>query len=146
MDRLHIRLATLSDLDDIVRMILRDSMVPAEPRTREEYVKAFQEITTDPNNKLVVAEFQGSVAGTLQLTFIPGLKSGWRALVESVRVRDDLRNLRIGSRMMEWVIERARERGCYLVQLTTNTGRKDAQRFYQRLGFEPTHVGMKLYL
>ncbi len=85
-------------------------------------------------------------SGTLQLTFIPGLKSGWRAQVESVRVREDLRNLHIGTRMMEWVIERARQRGCYLLQLTTNAGRKDAQRFYQRLGFQPTHLGMKLYL
>jgi GNAT superfamily N-acetyltransferase len=146
MDQLDIRLATLADLDEIVAMITRDSMVPAAPLTRDEHVKAFEEITMDPDNELVVVTFQGSVAGTLQLTFIPGLKSGWRAQVESVRVREDLRNLRIGSRMMDWVIDRARDRGCYLVQLTTNTGRKDAQRFYQRLGFEPTHVGMKLYL
>lgn len=146
MDSLTIRLANLSDLDEIVQMIERDSLVPFESRTREEHVKSFEEMTLHPDNELVVAAFEGRVAGTLQLTFIPGLKSGWRAQVEAVRVREDLRNLHIGTRMMDWVIERARQRGCYLLQLTTNAGRKDAQRFYQRLGFEPTHIGMKLYL
>lgn len=121
-------------------------MVTAAELSREERIRAFEEIMGHRDNAIVVAMLGDLVAGTLQLTFIPGLKSGWRAQVESVRVRDDLRNLRIGSRMMEWAIERARERGCYLVQLTTNTGRKEAQRFYRRLGFEPTHVGMKRYL
>ena len=82
------------------------------------------------------------------MTFIPGLSFGgtWRAQVEAVRVRNDLRNQRIGTRLMEWVVTRARERGCRLVQLTTNVKRHDAQRFYQRLGFVPSHVGMKLML
>jgi GNAT superfamily N-acetyltransferase len=146
MEQLEIRLATLLELDDIVEMIGRDSVVPFESRTREEYIAAFEEMTGHPDNALVVAMLGKIVAGTLQLTFIPGLKSGWRAQVEAVRVREDLRNLQIGSQMMQWVIERARERGCYLLQLTTNLERKDAQRFYGRLGFEATHVGMKLYL
>ena len=66
--------------------------------------------------------------------------------MEAVRVRDDIRNQRIGTRMIEWVIQRARDRHCRLVQLTTNKVRVDAQRFYQRLGFIPSHVGMKLIL
>lgn len=146
MDQLSIRPATLAELDEIVRMITRESLVPAAPLTREERIRAFEEVMDHRDNAIVVAMLGDQVAGTLQLTFIPGLKSGWRAQVENVRVRDDLRNLRIGSRMMEWAIQRARERGCYLVQLTTNTARVNAQRFYKRLGFEPTHVGMKLYL
>ncbi len=146
MDQLNIRLATLAELDEIVRMISRDSMVPAAVRTREDYFKDFEEIAVHPDNELVVAMLGDVVAGTLQLTFIPGLKSGWRGLVESVRVREDVRNLSIGTKMMEWAIQRARERGCYLVQLTTNVARVDAQRFYRRLGFEATHLGMKRYL
>ena len=70
----------------------------------------------------------------------------WRALVEAVRVRDDIRNQRISTRLMEWVIQRARDRQCRLIQLTTNKVRVDAHRFYQRLGFIPSHVGMKLML
>jgi GNAT superfamily N-acetyltransferase len=145
MDPLNIRLATLSDLDDIVPLIERDSLVRFPTHTHENYAKAFAEIATHPDNAVVVATLGNQVVGTLQLTFIPGLK-GWRAQVEAVRVREDLRNQGIGARMMEWVIDRSRERGCYLVQLTTNAARKDAQRFYQRFGFEASHVGMKLYL
>jgi len=73
-------------------------------------------------------------------------RGAWRAQVEGVRVREDLRNRRIGTRLMEWAIGRARERGCRLVQLTSNKSRLDARRFYERLGFSASHVGMKLYL
>jgi GNAT superfamily N-acetyltransferase len=43
-------------------------------------------------------------------------------------------------------MERAREQGCGLVQLTTDRARGDAHRFYERLGFEASHLGMKLDL
>ncbi len=145
-----IRRATLNDLDAILAMIQRDSFTyqQEDPGGREDYVRAFEEIARDANNELIVAERGGEIVGTLQLTFIPGLtyRGGWRAQVEAVRVRHDLRNLQIGTRMMEWVIARARERGCRIVQLTTNVARVDAQRFYKRLGFEASHVGMKLTL
>ncbi len=147
---LEIRPATRSDLDVILQMLSRDSFAsPLENLSREEdYLRTFDAIGSHPDNELVVATFRGEVVGTLQLTFIPGLgyQGGWRAQVEGVRVRHDLRNLRIGTRLMEWVVARARSRQCRLVQLTTNAARKDAQRFYERLGFKPSHVGMKLYL
>ncbi len=145
-----IRSATSKDLDAILAMIQRDSFTfhAGDSDGRDDYVRAFEEIERDPNNELIVAERDGEVIGTLQLTFIPGLtyRGAWRAQVEAVRVRHDLRNLQIGTRMMEWVIARARERGCSVVQLTTNIARTDAQRFYKRLGFEASHVGMKLKL
>jgi GNAT superfamily N-acetyltransferase len=147
---LEIRAARNSDLEEILRLLARDSFtVQAEDENgRSHYLEAFDAIAAAPDNQLVVATLGDEVVGTLQLTFIPGLthRGGWRAQVEGVRVRDDLRNLRIGTRLMEWVIARARERHCRLVQLTTNLRRIDAQRFYQRLGFTPSHVGMKLYL
>ncbi len=73
-------------------------------------------------------------------TIIPGLRhqGGWRAHVEAVRAREDLRNQRIGARLMEWVTGRARERDCRLVQLKTNRARLDAHRFYEQLGFTPS--------
>jgi len=85
------------------------------------------------------------IVATLQLTYIPGLSRGGmrRALVEAVRVRSDLRGQRIGERLMEAAMDRARQRGCALIQLTTDLRRTDAHRFYQRLGFETTHAGMK---
>jgi ribosomal protein S18 acetylase RimI-like enzyme len=142
---IQIRLATESDLDAIVGLLERDSF-NYSPKPRTEWAHAFEEVAAHPDNEIIVATLGDEVVGTLQLTFIPGLNFHWRAQVEAVRVREDLRNLRIGSRLMEWVISRARARQCSLVQLTTNVARKDAQRFYQRLGFKPTHIGMKLNL
>lgn len=111
-------------------------------------MEAFAAIQAHPDNELIVATLDGEVVGTLQLTFIPGLSfdGAWRAQVEGVRVREDLRNRGFGARLMEWVIARSRERGCHLIQLTSNQARVDARRFYERLGFKPTHVGMKLHL
>jgi GNAT superfamily N-acetyltransferase len=145
MTEIQIRLATEPDVDAIFQLLQGDAFV-FEPGTREDYIRAFQEVTAHPDNELVVATLGSEIVGTLQLTFIPGLGIRRRALVESVRVRQDLRNLRIGTRLMEWVVDRARARKCSLVQLTTNVARKDAQRFYQRLGFQPSHIGMKLHL
>jgi ribosomal protein S18 acetylase RimI-like enzyme len=128
MDNLNIRIARIEDLDAIVDLIQRDSFIYNE-NDPTDYPRAFEEIANHPDNELVVAVRGEEVVGTLQLTFIPGLNYGgaWRAQVEAVRVRQNLRNLRIGTRLMEWVIERARARNCRVVQLTTNVARKDAQ-------------------
>jgi GNAT superfamily N-acetyltransferase len=146
----EVRLARRSDLPAIMELILRDSLSqPAqEGGPTDEQLRAFEEITAHPDNEIIVATWRNEVVATLQLTYIPGLayQGGWRAQVEAVRVREDLRNLQIGTRLMEWAVARARERRCRLVQLTTNRARIDAQRFYERLGFTPSHVGMKLLL
>jgi GNAT superfamily N-acetyltransferase len=141
-------LAGRADVPAIVKMLKLDavSKPPAEYGALEQQISAFDEIAADPDNELIVATLAVEIVATLQLTFIPGLSYGWRAQVEGVRVRNDVRNQRIGARLMEWVIQRARDRKCQLVQLTTNGARVDAQRFYARLGFKPSHVGMKLYL
>jgi GNAT superfamily N-acetyltransferase len=97
---------------------------------------------------LAVLDRDGEVLGTLQLTFTPGLsRLGMkRATIEAVRVRDDQRGSGLGKRFIEWAIEQARLAGCGLVQLTTDATRADAHRFYERLGFKATHIGMKLPL
>jgi GNAT superfamily N-acetyltransferase len=147
---IEIKLAERADLPEIVQMLLRDARLELHPQDgpSDEQIRAFDAMAEDPDNRLVVAKMHGAVVGTLQLTFVPGLsqKGMWRAQVEAVRVRDDLRNQRIGTRMMEWAIDRARERGCWMVQLTTHHTRRDAHRFYERLGFTASHIGMKLYL
>lgn len=114
----------------------------------ESYIKAFREIDADPNNELVVAELDGEVVGTLQLTYIPSIsfQGGKRCTVESVRVDEKLRGKGIGREMMRWAIERAKAKGCISMQLTTNNDRTDAHRFYESLGFSKSHVGMKLKL
>lgn len=113
------------------------------------YAEAFDAIDRDPNNELiVVTDVSDRVVGAMQLTFIPNIsyRGGWRLLVEGVRVHAELRSSGIGRRMFEWCIARARERGCVMVQLTTDKTRPDAKRFYETLGFVATHEGMKLHL
>jgi GNAT superfamily N-acetyltransferase len=95
-----------------------------------------------------VAEEEGRVVATLQRTFVPSLthRGGERAQVEGVRVAASHRGRGTGRSLLGWVVERARERGCRMVQLTTDKRRPDALRFYESLGFEATHEGMKLRL
>jgi GNAT superfamily N-acetyltransferase len=88
------------------------------------------------------------VVGVLQLTFIPSItyRGGWRALIEGVRVAAAIRSGGVGRQLVEWAIARARERGCHVVQLTSDKSRVDAIRFYERLGFVASHEGLKLSL
>lgn len=146
------RPATRGDVDVIVRMLADDPLGAqreqyASPLPRS-YERAFEAIQADPNNELVVAEADGRVVGVVQLTFIPYLthQGSWRALIEGVRVDASARSQGVGQRMFTWAIERARERGCRIVQLTTDKSRPDALRYYQRLGFVASHEGMKLVL
>ena len=149
---LTFRHATSSDLPDIVRMLADDVLGSTRERYERplptNYVKAFEEIDIDKNNELVISELDGVVVGTLQLTFTPSLsfQGGKRASVESVRVDEAYRGKGIGREMMLRAIERAKEKGCISMQLTTNADRTDAQRFYKNLGFSASHVGMKLKL
>ncbi|MBB0232491.1 GNAT family N-acetyltransferase [Streptomyces calidiresistens] len=114
------------------------------------YRRAFERIAADPAQFLLVAErtADGTVVGTLQLTVIPGLSrcGSDRALIEAVRVHASERGTGLGTRLMEWAIAEARRRGCAMVQLTSDAGREDAHRFYERMGFVPSHVGFKLPL
>jgi GNAT superfamily N-acetyltransferase len=97
---------------------------------------------------LVAAEIDGRVIGTLQLTFIPGLsfRGAWRGLIEAVRIHSDVRGQRLGEQLIDWAVERCRERDCFLVQLTSSNERTDAHRFYKRLGWAQSHTGFKLKL
>ncbi|NIL42428.1 GNAT family N-acetyltransferase [Salinispora arenicola] len=112
------------------------------------YERAFADIAADPRNDLVVAEAGGEVLGCMQLTYIPGLgrHGAERLLIESVRVRSDVRGQGVGRQMMVWAVDQARAHGCALVQLTTDKSRHEAHRFYLSLGFVASHEGMKLAL
>jgi len=149
---LEMRQATAADIPAIVRMLADDFLGQqrediSEP-INENYLTAFREIDADPNNELIVAELDGEIVGTLQLVITPSLsyKGSKRSMVESVRVDSKLRGQGIGRRMMLWAMERARERGCISMHLTSHGEREDAHRFYEKLGFAKSHVGMKLSL
>ena len=152
MSRLTYRDAAAADLGFIVNLIVEDSVVPTndEPGRPDHprYVAALEAITRDPNQRAVVAEYEGHPVGTLQLTFIPGINrlGEWRCLIEAVHIAPTHRNLGLGGEMIGWAIDQARARGCGVVQLTSNKKRLDAHRFYERLGFKKSHEGLKLSL
>ncbi len=151
--RPSIRRAQRADLAAIVRLLADDPLGASRERPEDplpaSYGGAFEAIDRDPNNELVVAcGGPGEVLAVLQLTFIPYLthQGCWRAMIEGVRVDSRLRGQGVGRFLLLWAIERARERGCGIVQLTTNKARPDALRFYQQLGFVASHEGLKLDL
>ena len=146
------RAATEDELLAIVRLyaddVLRSASEITDAPLDSRYVRAFSEIARDRNQLLAVADDAGELVGTLQLTFIPGLmfRGAWRGQIESVRIASDRRGQGLGGRFMTWAVERCRERGCRMVQLMSTTSRTEAHRFYERLGFVPTHNGYKLQL
>ena len=146
------RLAERKDLPAIVRMLADDDLGSQRERYEtplpESYYTAFEQINNDPNHELIVAELDGEVIGTLHLIFIPSIsyQGKLRAQVESVRVESKFQSRGIGTKMMLWVIDRAKTRGAHIMQLTTHHTRADAHRFYERLGFKGSHLGMKLSL
>jgi GNAT superfamily N-acetyltransferase len=150
MTAVVIRRATATDVPGIVAMLADDEIGAARetPGDLTPYQAAFTAIDADPNQLLVVADRNGELLGTLQLTIIPGLsrQGATRALVEAVRVASAARGLGLGTTLMQWSIEEARTRGCAILQLTSDKARVDAHRFYQNLGFAQTHEGFKLQL
>ncbi|MEU8958907.1 GNAT family N-acetyltransferase [Streptomyces sp. NPDC048518] len=150
MGDLEIRPATAADLPAIVGMLADDPLGAAResPDDLAPYVTAFELLAADPNQHLVVAEREGRVVGTLQLTIIPGLsrKGATRSIIEGVRIHAEERGSGLGTRFIEWAVEESRRHNCQLVQLTSDASRTDAHRFYERLGFSASHVGFKLQL
>jgi GNAT superfamily N-acetyltransferase len=146
-----LRVATRADVPAVLELLENDEISRSRmlsEATDAALWKAFEEIDADPRNELIVADDGGAVVGTCQLTFTPSLsrRGAERMTIEAVRVRSDRRGDGLGRAMMQWALQRARERGCGLAQLTTDKRRTDAQRFYAGLGFVATHEGMKLTL
>lgn len=146
------RFAKRGDVPAVVKLLSEDELGSQRERYEEPlpeaYYIAFEQIQRDTNHELIVAEADGQVIGTLHLMFLPSLsfQGSLRAQVESVRVAASQRGRGLGREMMKWTIERAKARGAYIVQLTTHKSRENAHRFYERLGFKGTHLGMKLSL
>ena len=149
---LILRDARREDVPALVRMLADDDLGRSRDRFEEPlpaaYYDAYDEIAADPNNRLLVAEIDGEIVGTMQLSFLRMLsrKGSMRAEVEAVRVASRLRGKGLGRQMMAQAIEMARARGCVMMQLASNKSRTAAHRFYEQLGFVASHVGMKLAL
>lgn len=152
MSDIIFRTARLADLPEIVALLADDALGSQRETVSspvdERYVAAFMAINADPNQRLVVAVDADRVIGTLQLSFIPGIarRGAWRGQIEAVRIAAPFRSTGVGQQLFEWAISECQSRGCQLVQLTTDKGRPDAHRFYEKLGFVASHEGYKLHL
>ncbi|KAF1031153.1 MAG: Aminoalkylphosphonate N-acetyltransferase [Pseudomonas sp.] len=150
MSAIIFRTAVLADLPAIVELLASDELGSQRETVSspldERYMAAFNAIEADPNQRLVVAVEGNTVIGTLQLSFIPGIarRGSWRGQIEAVRIAAPYRSAGIGQQIFEWAIAACKSRGCQLVQLTTDKGRPDAHRFYEKLGFVASHEGYKL--
>jgi Predicted acetyltransferase len=146
---LTIREAELRDLEAIIRLHEEDDLSSHgdawTPESRPAYEAAFAAIARSPENSLFVALDGEEVVGTFQLTFIPNLtgRGSLRVKVESVKVKGARRSGGIGSRMMTFAEEEARRRGARLMELSSQKARKEAHRFYERLGYTRSHEGFK---
>ncbi|MFD6566392.1 GNAT family N-acetyltransferase [Micromonospora profundi] len=147
MSDMIFREASRADLPAVIALLADDVLGKARDfiDVDDAYERAFAAIDADPRNLLIVAEQAGELVGCLQITYVPGLgrHGAERSLIESVRVRSDRRGEGLGRDLMTWAIDQARQRGCALVQLTTDKTRHDAHRFYLGLGFVASHEGMK---
>jgi ribosomal protein S18 acetylase RimI-like enzyme len=145
-----LRRARRGDLPRILALLADDQLGAVRESADDPapYERAFDAIDADPAHLLVVGELDGEVVATFQVSYVPGLsrKGSWRSQIEAVRVSGELRGQGVGALMIQWAIDQARERGCSLVQLTTDKSRVAAHRFYERLGFVASHEGMKLKL
>jgi ribosomal protein S18 acetylase RimI-like enzyme len=151
VSQIRIRPALSGDVAAIVAMLADDALGRGRERLEHplppSYVQAFERVERDPNIQLVVAEGEGGeVIGCLQLCILPGLSSqgASRGLIEDVRVAAHCRSRGIGEQLVQWAIAEARSKDCRLVELLTHNTRIDAQRFYKRLGFAASHVGMTI--
>lgn len=145
-----IRPATRDDVAAIVALLADDPLGASREDLTDlgTYDAAYDRVVADPGQHLVVAERDGTVVGTLQLSVIPGLsrRGATRSVIEGVRVARDARGSGLGTELVTWAVDESRRRGATLVQLTSDASRADARRFYERLGFVASHVGFKLPL
>ena len=146
------RKATMQDVPQIVKMIANDKLGSLREDYQdplpEAYYEAFNNIDSDANQELIVIEdSDNAIIGTLQLSYIQYLtyQGGIRAQIEAVRIRNDKRGEGIGEAVFKWAINRAKQKGAHLLQLTTDKKRPEALKFYEKLGFKATHEGMKLH-
>ncbi|QEE47459.1 GNAT family N-acetyltransferase [Rhizobium sp. WL3] len=147
-----IREATENDLEAIIALFADDPLGghgdTTDPQALPDYSAAFRRIATSANETLYVAELDGEVVGTFQTMVTTTLtaRGSSSLIVEAVQTRADMRGRGIGAAMIAFAVEKARETGMHLVQLTSNAVRTDAHRFYERLGFSPSHIGFKMKL
>ena len=143
------RPALTDDLPAIVGLLADDVLGHGRenigPSLHSDYFDAFEAIDNDPNQVFAIFEAEGIIIGCLQLSFTPRLprQGAWLGQIESVRIFFERRGAGLGQEMISWAIDTCRERGCRIIQLTSDKARKDAAEFYRALGFVASQEGFK---
>ncbi len=146
------RVADKQDISTLVELLADDELGQQREDTSSPlnpaYLSAFEQIDADPNNELIVVQEHNLIVGMLQLTFISYLThtGSRRCLIEGVRIHKNYRSKGLGTELLKWAIDRAENKNCNLVQLTSDKQRPEAIKFYETLGFRATHEGFKLKL
>ena len=147
MEQLTIRSASAGDVPRLIELLEAGALVDGkeDPSDVEAYRAALIEIQESADNDILVADLNGEVVGMCQLVVFRHLQrhGGRCAEIESMHVHPTQRSKGIGEKLLVAAMESARQAGCYRVQLTSNLQRSDAHRFYERMGFDPSHVGFK---
>ena len=150
--RLIIRESQEADLPALIGLFAADPLGghgdTTDPSAYDDYLRAFRAIAASRDQTLYVAELDGELVGTFPTTVMTSLNARGSSvmIIEAVQTRGDLRGQGIGAQMINFCVAEAKSRGMRLVQLTSNAQRKDAHRFYERLGFKPSHLGFKMTL
>lgn len=150
--KLDFREAEKNEISTLVKMFADDKLGSqredvSEP-VNERYIAAFNQIQNDPNNEIIVAIHKNEIVGMMQLTYIPSLShiGSKRCIVGGVRVQSPYRGQGLGTKIINWGIQKAESIGCEMVQITSDKQRPEAIRFYEKLGFKATHEGLRLKL
>jgi GNAT superfamily N-acetyltransferase len=147
---LTFRQALKKDLIELIKLLADDKLGKSREDIsvpiNKDYLLSFEKIDKDPNNELIIVEENQKIIGMLQLTFVPYLThiGSIRCIIEGVRINKQYRGKGLGTKTFQWAIQYAKKKDCNIVQLTSNKQRKNAIKFYQNLGFEATHEGLKL--
>ncbi|MEP0986604.1 GNAT family N-acetyltransferase [Ekhidna sp.] len=148
---MNIRKAIETDIPAIVSLLASDALGSERENYTlpipESYIKAFQNITSNSNQYLIVVEDADEIIGTAQLSLISYMtyQGGIRAQIEAVRIKSDRRGSGIGEQLFKWMISKAKDKGAHLIQLTTDKKRPEALRFYEKVGFKASHEGLKMH-
>lgn len=152
MKNIIFKKAKISHLKPIIELLIEDDLgkhrESLSDNVFELYAKAFKKIENDKNQYLMIGEIDEEIVATCHLTIMPSLtfQGQSRLQIEGVRVKICYRGNKIGEKMIEEAKKFALTNDCKILQLTTNKKRSEAKRFYEKLGFEATHEGMKLSL
>lgn len=145
-----VRTARLDDEDAVLALVGADEITRgrvAGAWPTDEQRDGFRRIVRAADHDLLVADRDGAVVGVVQLSFLPEFaRDGDRAQLETMHVAASERRHGTGRALVGDAVRRATARGCSVVQLTSGTFRPEAHRFYEALGFAPTHVGFKRQL